>query len=175
MESIKKAQSTPRSLQIWATIILLALVVAMFVPGIDYISSYRWRVYSFFDNTPAPAIISVIAMIGGIISVWCNRPKLMTIFASMFLFDEIIYINAISGFGAEPGFYLFTILSIVMLILCISAIKKTVEIEVPVQGTPSTAVHVSTADAIAEYKKLLDSGILTQEEYDEKKRKLLNL
>ena len=174
MESKKKVQSTPRVIQIWTTVILLALTVALFVPGIDYIG-YSWYVYSFFDNTPAPAVISILMMIGGIISVWCNTPKLLMVFSSMFLIDEIIYISAIGSYGAEGGFYLFTFLVIVMLIICILAIKNTVEIDSPIQSTQVPAIKVTAADTLAEYKKLLDSGALTQEEYEEKKTKLLNL
>lgn len=39
-------------------------------------------------------------------------------------------------------------------------------------NTPTT---VSAADEIAKYKSLLDSGAITQEDYDKKKNELLNL
>lgn len=39
----------------------------------------------------------------------------------------------------------------------------------------ATAQSVSVADEIAKYKNLLDSGALTQEEYDAKKKELLNM
>lgn len=39
----------------------------------------------------------------------------------------------------------------------------------------ATAQSVSVADEIAKYKNLLDSGAITQEEYDAKKKELLNL
>ena len=35
--------------------------------------------------------------------------------------------------------------------------------------------EISVADEIAGYKKLLDSGAITQEEYEQKKKRLLNL
>lgn len=38
-----------------------------------------------------------------------------------------------------------------------------------------TIVETSSADEIKKYKDLLDSGIITQEEFDEKKKQLLNL
>ena len=41
--------------------------------------------------------------------------------------------------------------------------------------TPSMTNISSVADEIKKYKELLDSGILTQEEFDKKKKELLNL
>jgi hypothetical protein len=40
-------------------------------------------------------------------------------------------------------------------------------------GTPSQ--HVSGADELAKYKKLLDDGTITQDEFNAKKRQILGL
>ena len=40
-------------------------------------------------------------------------------------------------------------------------------------GQQNNAGHINTADELLKLKKLLDEGVLNQEEYDEQKRKLL--
>ena len=42
-------------------------------------------------------------------------------------------------------------------------------------GAPSTTNALSVADEIIKYKDLLDAGILTQEEFDAKKKQLLGI
>lgn len=41
--------------------------------------------------------------------------------------------------------------------------------------TPTTATNYSSADEIKKFKELLDNGIITQEEFDAKKKQLLGL
>ena len=43
------------------------------------------------------------------------------------------------------------------------------------QDTSEAQVQVSAADAILKYKELLDAGVITQEEFEAKKKKLLDL
>lgn len=45
----------------------------------------------------------------------------------------------------------------------------------PAPSSPSSAPVHSTAEELKLYKELLDAGILTQEEFDAKKKQLLNL
>lgn len=56
------------------------------------------------------------------------------------------------------------------------------ELDVPMQFlpankqvAPSLPASVSPADELAKFKKLLDEGAITQDEYDQQKKKLLNL
>lgn len=44
-----------------------------------------------------------------------------------------------------------------------------------VEGSISTASSTSVADEIKKYKELLDMGAITQDEFDQKKKQLLNL
>ena len=48
---------------------------------------------------------------------------------------------------------------------------------VPYSAAPAVPVHdtIGGADKLVEYKKLLDDGIITQEEFEEKKKQVLNL
>ena len=41
-------------------------------------------------------------------------------------------------------------------------------------STPSQVIHFSAADEIKKFKELLDLGVITQEEFDAKKKQLLN-
>lgn len=42
-------------------------------------------------------------------------------------------------------------------------------------NTPKKEVHTSNADELKKYKELLDSGIITEEEFNAKKKQLLDL
>lgn len=43
------------------------------------------------------------------------------------------------------------------------------------KNAPVVVNNLSAADEIKKYKELLDLGIITQEEFDQKKKQLLNL
>lgn len=45
----------------------------------------------------------------------------------------------------------------------------------PVTEIKTEQIAMSSADEIVKFKKLLDAGAITQEEYDAKKRKILNI
>ena len=49
------------------------------------------------------------------------------------------------------------------------------EVEISPEETVDAAPAFSPADEIKKYKELLDMGAITQEEFDAKKRQLLNL
>ena len=44
-----------------------------------------------------------------------------------------------------------------------------------VSGTVDEGSHQSNADELKKYKELLDSGVITQEEFDAKKKQILGL
>ena len=54
-------------------------------------------------------------------------------------------------------------------------LEKTEEIKAKQTQPSIVSAEVSAADELLKYKKLLDAGALTQEEYDAKKKQLLGL
>ena len=77
----------------------------------------------------------------------------------------------------KTGFYIFSVLLVFLIILCVIAIKKTqkgIRPAIAVQLVQD-AKEPSAADELLKYKDLLDKGILTQEEFDAKKKELLGL
>lgn len=64
-----------------------------------------------------------------------------------------------------------------LVVVVILAIVKRSSRIAPVTAPHSTTIiqEVSTADELKKYKELLDSGVITQAEYDEKKKQLLGL
>lgn len=50
-----------------------------------------------------------------------------------------------------------------------------IETEKPAQSMKTETAYTSSADELIKYKKLLDDGAITQDEYDVKKKELLNL
>ncbi len=56
-----------------------------------------------------------------------------------------------------------------------SLTKEEFEQEMQNKNTPSTTSVISTADELKKFKELLDMGIITQEEFDAKKKELLGL
>ncbi len=76
-------------------------------------------------------------------------------------------------------YYIFIVLLIVLIILSIAgyflAKKKGIEDEVVQKDVVVVKNTSSVADELRAYKELLDSGVITQEEFDEKKKQLLGL
>lgn len=108
----------------------------------------------------------------------------------------IIY-NAIISFGSEittsmygdsmkrcynPGavFYIIVVLICLLFLISLIGYRKVkkggiIETEKPAQSMKTETAYTSSADELIKYKKLLDDGAITQDEYDVKKKELLNL
>ena len=54
-------------------------------------------------------------------------------------------------------------------------VKKQVEINKSSISAPTIQQTITSADEIMKYKELLDLGVITQEEFDTKKKQLLNI
>ena len=66
-------------------------------------------------------------------------------------------------------------LSIVAIILVCLTPDKNAASKAPAPGAAHRPPPRGTADEIMKYKELLDAGVITQEEYEQKKKQLLGL
>ena len=79
--------------------------------------------------------------------------------------------------SAEPLFFieLFVLLAIIIL----SLVKRSSSVVPKEQEKPQQIINnikeTSNADELKKYKELIDSGVITQEEFDAKKKELLGL
>ena len=53
-------------------------------------------------------------------------------------------------------------------------VKKQVRLAKKNKNGPNVVTPLSAADELKKYKDLLDAGVITQEEFDKKKKQLLN-
>lgn len=181
----------PRVWQVLVTVFFVLAYVALFIHGvhsIEYLGGWppvydSWY-YSFYEGnatgTIFPVLFTALAMIGGIVSIWINKSIPALGCACVYAIDEIIYIVTIGADFTYPstGFYIFSVCVIALFVFIIMAKKKEVQ-GVRSANTAKAPVEqktvVEAADEISKYKSLLDSGAITQEEYDKKKKQLLGL
>jgi uncharacterized membrane protein len=79
-------------------------------------------------------------------------------------------------FSYEPawGFFIAAALAIVVMVLSFLISSKKVKFK-ECEVANKSMEHYSSIEEIKELKDLLDSGIITQEEFDQKKKQLLGL
>ncbi len=87
---------------------------------------------------------------------------------------EVDHISYRYEYGINWMFYIIIILNIVVLVFAI-LLKFGKMHEMAPQKTTATTFHKETADDLMAYKNLLDSGVITQEEFEKKKEKILGL
>ena len=82
----------------------------------------------------------------------------------------------------NPGavFYIIVVLICLLSLISLIGYRKVkkggiIETEKPAQSMKTETAYTSSADELIKYKKLLDDGAITQDEYDVKKKELLNL
>ncbi len=76
----------------------------------------------------------------------------------------------------STGFGIMFLVTLVRFIIDVIKNPKKPSSSKPIQSSPQNAIMVvSAADEIAKYKALLDSGTITQEEFEAKKKQLLGL
>ena len=108
----------------------------------------------------------------------CIPLLLLTI--SVFLIDDYEWKSSdfltTIGFGVDWGFYLVCALYLSMIVLELFKHFSKLEEENKPRAPKTTIVqNTSPADELKKYKDLLDQGIISQEEYDAKKKQLLDL
>ena len=151
---------------------------------------FRWNFN--YDVQQSVRIIVVVAAIVGIIFVWLNRPKTSGICSGvlagimllsllrMYDFEDYYVIEGYYGtdfyvMSVEDTYYILWGALVVLIVFTILSIMFTKQ--GPRQPRAVTIVEVpqqiSLADEIKKYKDLLDSGAITQEEFDAKKKEIL--
>lgn len=169
-------------------------------PFVLYSNTFGMKVFRIFywnfnsDNGVERfvEIIAVVAAIVGIVFVWLNRPKASGICSGalavimllsllrMYDFEDYYVIEGYYGtdfyvISVEDAYYILWGALAVLIVFIILSIMFTKQ--GPRQPKAVTIVEVpqqiSLADEIKKYKDLLDSGAITQEEFDAKKKEIL--
>ena len=133
-------------------------------------------------------IITIIAVIISIGMIWINKPKIslialgvITIFVLLSLFrfykvDGAWYDPILGDYtraSASSPYYIVLGGTALAILFGVVGFLNTKE---PVEKAPSiTVMPKSNADELEKYNELLSKGIITQEEFDAKKKQLLGL
>lgn len=89
-------------------------------------------------------------------------------------FYDLIPDSYLSYLASDGGSWVAFIIGVGLIVVSIRLPQKTVEIPVVIPGAEQEIQKKqSKADDLVKYKELLDSGVLTQEEFDTKKKEIL--
>ena len=154
--------------------------------------------FSSFAMSLAKFIV-VVAAIAGIVFIWLNRPKIAGLCGGAILLIMLLSLLRIYDFEHyyNVGYrdpilwtvdvddtygFLWGSLALLAVFVVLSTVFTKVGPRVPKVVTviqpavqPAQQVQISAADEIRKLKELCDSGAITQEEFDAKKKQLLGL
>lgn len=176
--------NTPRVFQILTTIAFLSLSCLMFGLMCSYwigdITVFELIVDIVgYHVAEFARVVVTLVTVPGIVFIWLNRPKYSAAFGA-----PLLLVMLISLFFDREEYYaydtyyilwIFAIALAVFLVLSILSTEygprqlQTVKIIQPISGKESSA------DEIMKFKELLDSGVITQEEFDAKKKEILGV
>lgn len=183
MKEYMSEYNTPRVFQILTTIAFLNLSCLMF----GLICGGHSTVFDILHWIVGDSLITfakvvaTIATVPGIVFIWLNRPKYSAVFGAPLLLVMLmsLFIDREYDFDDISGAYyilwIFAIALAVFLVLSILSTEdgprqlQTVKIIQTANGKKSSA------DEIMKFKELLDSGVITQEEFDAKKKEILGV
>lgn len=153
---------------------------------------FYWNFGSFARSLAQ--IIVVVAAITGIVFIWLNRPKASAICVGSLLLIMLLSLLRIWDFEDyyTTGIYDSTFLHvsvydeyyiqwgalallIIFLVLSLLSTKEGPRQPKAVTIIQPTSSAASSADEIMKFKELLDSGVITQEEFDAKKKEILGV
>lgn len=177
--------NTPRVFQILTTIAFLSLACLMFgliCDGDGTVFELIRDIVGFPVGYPVAEfarVVVTLVTIPGIVFIWLNRTKYSAVFGAPLLLVMLISLF----FDREDEYvydtyyilWIFAIALAVFLVLSILSTEygprqlQTVKIIQPISGKKSSA------DEIMKFKELLDSGVITQEEFDAKKKEILGV
>ena len=153
---------------------------------------FRWNFN--YDVQQSVRIIVVVAAIVGIIFVWLNRPKTSGICSGvlagimllsllrMYDFEDYYVIEGYYGtdfyvMSVEDTYYiLWGALVLLMVFIALSIIfTKEGARQQKVVALVETISQTSSADELQKYKELLDQGIISEDEFQQQKAKILSI
>ncbi len=137
-------------------------------------------------------IVAVLSTIAGILFIWVHRPKisiacaggplLIMILSLLRVYDaDEYYAIGYSGnytflrCSIQWPYYLLWVFLAFLLISVVLAHTYTSVCAEPSSVTHTSMPQLSQTEELQKYKELLDSGILTEEEFQEKKKEILRL
>ena len=102
-------------------------------------------------------------------------------FANLFFCGWSLSVNSAVGYDSlsvNPIFKIFGFICLIAIIV-LAIVKRTTLVVPKEEKQPQQVINniqeTSNADELKKYKDLLDSGVITQEEFDQKKKQLLGL
>lgn len=166
-------QSNYHVKMLWKILItVLASLAFAFIFVNGAVSNYPHWTYSIYDYAYDNAfLIGLPTVIIAIVAMWLNRP-LVSIIASVIYILPIFHVMIYSSSWPEKltaVYYLELILSISVIVISVLAYVKREKYE----SSPVPKEKSSIADEIKKYKQLLDDGVITNEEFEKKKKELL--
>lgn len=125
----------------------------------------------------ANGIVCLVSVLGNSTDRDGKAHVTLAVLAALFGFWCMIADFTSSGVTLEisPAFKIFTLICSIA-IVSLAVIKRSSRV-VPVKEAPAATIIQATSDAdeLKKYKDLLDIGVITQEEFDAKKKQLLGL
>ena len=159
--------------KLWKLLLSVAMPLAfVFIFVGNAVSYYPYWSYSIYNYSyESPFLIGLPMAIIAVFAIWKNRP-LISFGASIIFLIPIIH--AMIYNASEPAkltavFYLELIFSLTSAICSIIPYLKRDQSRSDIK----TNNDFSVADEIGKYKKLLDDGVITEAEYEAKKKELL--
>lgn len=181
MKEYMNEYNTPRVFQILTTIAFLSLSCLMF----GLICDGHCTVFGLIEHIVGDPVaefarvVVTLVTIPGIVFIWLNRTKYSAVFGAPLLLVMLIslFFDREDEYVSDTYYilWIFAIALAVFLVLSILSTEygprqlQTVKIIQPISGKKSSA------DEIMKFKELLDSGVITQEEFDAKKKEILGV
>jgi hypothetical protein len=164
---------------IFGIIFIVMSVIALFQ---SMAVSAAYSLASDSDGTSSGAaglVVAILMMVVGIIFIAARKNNARGIKTSTYIMCAISLFLAVSAIDSFSDMGIYAVLMLVGVIWGNMATKiqpenNTSEQALNKQTLESTAKS-STTDEIMKFKKLLDDGAITQEEFDAKKKELLNI
>ena len=186
---------TPHVYQILITILLFLFIVSIYTMPFCLISRWHtpsqpriimfslWPVIECSYGTDvfyALFACLIASALAGTLLFWLSKPRIAMPFVCILLLATLLPTFRQTMWGMEPGTYVDLIRSPGYYVLWLETIACIVLTALAIKATPSkprvknTAPGIMNAEELKRYKELLDMGAITPDEFEHKKREILN-
>lgn len=181
MKEYMSEYNTPRVFQILTTIAFLSLSCLMFgliCDGYDTVFELIGDIVGYPVAEFARVVVTLVT-IPGIVFIWLNRTKYSAVFGAPLLLVMLISLFFDREYEyVSDTYYILWIFAIALAVFLVLSILSTEDGPRQLQTVKIIQTangKKSSADEIMKFKELLDSGVITQEEFDAKKKEILGV